>query len=724
LVRFFARLSTFSHRTTIASIRTVWWAVVLVGCRPELVGPLAPVNPPASGPKPKHRCRTGGDQGMHVERTERSIGELMGEISRSEIKLPELQREFVWKPTQVAKLMDSLYRGFPSGSLLFWEPAREPVARDMAIDERVGRPGRPPLFLLDGQQRLTSLHRVFSGHPDAQIVFNVDTQRFQNQSATTKSDARWVRLADLLRGDISMLRLTKDLIDAGCTLPDTEIERRLRRVTHLRDYAFRMEILKGFSYEEIAEIFVRVNSGGRHLGTLDLAMATLSARWPGVLEKLQKEADFWRRRGYGDIDVNFLSRAFAGVVLGRGLSAWSHGQLAAASDDELEKGWATVQRGLRSLEHLLRGKLRLTRSDPLPSMIVLIPLVVLLGEWPDAPMDTESANAVIYWFLVATIRARYSGSTDTKLSQDIRAARRDEPIKALLRNLDVFESRPQVTAQSLAGRTKESPYFFLSLLVAQLNGARDWWYGTELLLGLGGEHRLEHHHVHPVATLDDRYDKAEINDLANLVFISAKANRRISNKPPKVYFPELGSDELAAHYVPLDDALRDADGYLEFLAERRRLLAAAMTDLLDSYRPRWLDKLPLGPAATTDGLALRLVLYASAWDSGRLVFTASGPGIKWTGSASMADLEQGVVAAGVAGIDSDVEIAGESVPVQVVEDSVEVRVGPFLVTGTPEEWAQVFDRERRSARSLASYQPAHEATWSGDAIRFPVSSTD
>ena len=66
---------------------------------------------------------------MPVEKTEREIGALVAEISRGEIKLPEIQRGYVWKPTQVAKLIESLYRGYPTGSLLFWKTAEHAQPR-------------------------------------------------------------------------------------------------------------------------------------------------------------------------------------------------------------------------------------------------------------------------------------------------------------------------------------------------------------------------------------------------------------------------------------------------------------------------------------------------------------------------------------------------------------------------------------------------------------------
>ena len=57
----------------------------------------------------------------------------MDKITRAEIRLPELQRDYVWRPTQVAKLVDSLYRGFPCGSLLFWQADDAPVTRQMMV---------------------------------------------------------------------------------------------------------------------------------------------------------------------------------------------------------------------------------------------------------------------------------------------------------------------------------------------------------------------------------------------------------------------------------------------------------------------------------------------------------------------------------------------------------------------------------------------------------------
>lgn len=656
---------------------------------------------------------------MPVQKMDQTIGGLIGQVTAGEIRLPELQREYVWKGTQVAKLVDSLYQGFPTGSLLFWDADEAPVVREMAVAGASTQPLRAPLYLLDGQQRLTSLHRVFTDHPEAQIVFNADKERFQNQSAATLKDPKWIKVSYLLDTSVSMRQLSRRIEEAGYTDPETEIDQRLDRVRGLRERSFHVEVLKGFPYEQVAEIFVRVNSAGRRLNTLDLATATLSYVWPGVLGKLESEATHWGRQGYPAIGVSFLSRAFAGVVLGGGLSAWSQGRLANATEQELEQGWATVRRGLAHLVPLLRSTIGLTRSDPLPSMVVLIPLVVLLGEREDERLDEQTANALVYWLLVATMRARYSGSTDTRLSQDIRATRAPDPVRALFAAMDLTRSRPRVTPEMLVGRTKESAYFFLSLLAVHRSGAKDWWYGTDLL---SGQVELEHHYIHPASTLDERYRKTAA-DIANLVFVSPPAGRTIGARSPRDYFAELKDGDLAAHLVPVQESLRDPEAFQDFLVERRRLLAAGMTDLLDHFRPTWLDRLPVEPVVSGDRPVLALTLYASAWEPGRLVFTATGAGPAWVGSASMAELEQTVAAVARIGIDSDIEIGGESVPVRNVQDSVEVEIGPFRVTGSEAEWQQVLDREKSEARPLTEAPAVAPSAWTGERRALPVVET-
>lgn len=116
-----------------------------------------------------------------MARTDYKVSELVAKIEHGELQLPEMQRRYVWTATKVRDLLDSLYRGYPSGVILAWQSAGQVETRDFSI-ATTSAPGTPPLLLLDGQQRLTSLSAVLSGKPvtvkgrkrPVEILFNLD----------------------------------------------------------------------------------------------------------------------------------------------------------------------------------------------------------------------------------------------------------------------------------------------------------------------------------------------------------------------------------------------------------------------------------------------------------------------------------------------------------------------------------------------------------------------
>lgn len=92
------------------------------------------------------------------------VGSLVEMIRNGELRLPEMQRRYVWLATRVRDLLDSLYRGYPSGTILVWETDREMPVRDLAVTQDES-PFKGHKMLLDGQQRLTSLSAVVRGEP-------------------------------------------------------------------------------------------------------------------------------------------------------------------------------------------------------------------------------------------------------------------------------------------------------------------------------------------------------------------------------------------------------------------------------------------------------------------------------------------------------------------------------------------------------------------------------
>src|ERR1041385_8389211 len=97
-----------------------------------------------------------------MAKAEATVEELVGMIERGELRLPEMQRRYIWRSTRVRDLLDSLYRGYPSGAILLWETDEAVPLQEFAVTQSTN-PYQSTRLLLDGQQRLTSLSAVIRG---------------------------------------------------------------------------------------------------------------------------------------------------------------------------------------------------------------------------------------------------------------------------------------------------------------------------------------------------------------------------------------------------------------------------------------------------------------------------------------------------------------------------------------------------------------------------------
>ena len=644
-----------------------------------------------------------------LQTTSLPVRRLVDDVDRGHLKLPEIQRDYVWKAAQIAGLLDSIYRSYPSGSLLLWETDDVVTERRAKIEPSGASPaGRRVQYLLDGQQRLTSLHRVFKGHERAKVVFNYEEERFQIESAATGKDPRWVRVSDVLDTE-DLYKFVDDLGAKAPAIDRAVVHRRLEHVKSIGDYMYHVEVMSDVPYEEVTEIFIRVNSRGRSLGATDLALAALSARWHGVMEKLEGERDRWKE-SYPAIDLGFLARSLAAIATeSRTLSGFKE-----TAREDLEKGWEQVVRGLDHLVPLLRKNVGIDHSQLIPSSNALVPLVAYLGTRPDKALGDEELKGLVYWLLGAFLTGRFSQAADSKIAQDAKAVRGEKPLNALMANLGLLGTRLEVSEQALAGKGAGSPYFLLSYLVAKKAGARDWFFGAEIGLEAEGAQKIEYHHVHPQATIKKQYTKSEINDLANLAFISSKANKKISDRSPSVYFPEVGEAELQRHYVPLDTPWRTQDAYPAFVTARRRLLARAMNDLLEGFRPAFVSD-----AAVAEMREERLVvnIYPAVGGMPRMIeFEARANGSSWMGATPLPDLER-FLADLSDGLTAALTVGSEEAMVEGGSDVVEVPIGPFVVSGTLGDWRSMLERELADAPEGGSPRPGSEP-WVGP--RLPI----
>jgi hypothetical protein len=254
-------------------------------------------------------------------------------------------------------------------------------------------------------------------------------------------------------------------------------------------------------------------------------------------------------------------------------------RVATTSVDDLKRGWEEAKAGLTFAVNFLRANAGIEDETVLSSPLLMIPIAVF-SQLQGEKLTKEQERGLLYWLHVANARGHYSrGSTETLLAEDLSILFRGgspgellEPIKRVFGRLDVQPT-------DLAGRPARSPLFPLAYLALRARGAKDWQTGLGIALGARGrQHAIQYHHIFPKAVLKKHgYEQGEINEIANLAFISGRTNQRIGKKPPSEYFPQIvkerGDDALTSQLIPADPQLHRVESYRQFLEERRRLLA-------------------------------------------------------------------------------------------------------------------------------------------------------
>lgn len=563
-----------------------------------------------------------------------SVNQLVGMIQRGELRLPEMQRRYVWRATRVRDLLDSLYRGYPSGSILVWETEQEQPTRDLAVTQNQN-PFSGHKLLLDGQQRLTSLSAILRGEPvhcrgrrrDIDILFNLDhpdaltdfTEVITDEdSPLLEEDAAdeveeedeevsvqerlrnmtFVVAAKVLAQQTNWVSVTKvfssdndsQLLKAAgvASFDDPRYEKyssRLRKLRSIRDYLYVMHVLpRNLSYEEVAEIFVRVNSLGVKLRGSDLALAQITARWRNSLELVEQFQDECDER-WMTLDLGLLVRAM--VVFASGQSRFD--RVSVIPIDRLKHGWEDAKEGLRFAINFLRTNADIEDESLLSSPLFFI-TIAYFSHLKGQKLTRDEERTLLYWLYVANTRGRYSrGSSETILDADLAILKKSANPDGLIEAVRQQFGRLDLDPSDFIGRGAGSSLFSLVFLTLKSKKATDWRTGLGLSLTHQGKyHYIQYHHIFPKALLKGKYEKKEINEIANMSFVSGRMNREISTKEPYKYFPDIiqtrGEEALVLQAIPLDPNLHTVGNYRAFLEARRSLLADEVNAFLEKAR--------------------------------------------------------------------------------------------------------------------------------------------
>ena len=566
-----------------------------------------------------------------MAQTNIKVSELVNKVQRGELTLPEMQRRYVWPATRVRDLLDSLYRGYPSGTILVWETDEEMPTRELAVKSTRKPTTSQKLLLLDGQQRVTSLSAVLGGEPvhvrnrrrPIEILFNLEhpdgpptditevddngftadiediedeesaerdiqeemrKRTFVVESRALQNNPLWISVSDIFSKDPSTI-----LQNTGITsLTDPRYKKyseRISKVKAIENYSYNVEILPpSMPYEEVTEIFVRVNSLGIKLRGTDLALAQITSRWKGFMKLIEDFAKEFKADEDYIIESGLPVRMM--IIFATHQSRFK--TVGKISSEELEKAWRKAKIGLEYTINFLHAD-GIDKLSLLSSPFLLLPIAVFWVLKKGKAITEKERKQILRWFYLAHMRGHYGmGSSESILDADLSILFKGKNLEDLIHQLFLHVKKFEVDYDDINNRGIRSPFYSMLYFVLKQNGAKDWWSGIKLSARhTGNTHNIQSHHIFPKSLLK-QYEKKEVNEIANMAFIGGKTNRQITNKEPILYLNEViaknGKEELNSQLIPLDKKLWELSNFREFLKIRREKIACKINEFMDNLK--------------------------------------------------------------------------------------------------------------------------------------------
>ncbi len=528
--------------------------------------------------------------------TPRSLFRIVEDIDAHKLLLPHIQRAFVWEPEQMARLFDSLMRDYPIQTFLFWRTKEEIRARHFmpAVDPDAdlsqfydlakSTSGVEKTFVLDGQQRLQTLHAIFRGAvvaEDGKCLKEAYCELTDGNAQVDNGDTLyrlvfsseplplpWFRVRDLVEryGNGNASAIGDELNDAiEKVLPSELPDERKRRERQVRanvqqlsqilnqDKFFYIDELDGvatasaYPYRKILEIFIRVNSGGTKLTSGDLMFAAMKEGWDDIEQRVEQTVDLLNG-GRLQIDSDFVLKCLL-LVHNEGAEVQTekfYGSKGEALLKRIESKWDQAERAFQQLRDFVVQTLRVESDRLVRSYNALIPLFDFLfhNKQPDEPTRILMAA----YYNKAQLFGWYGRQTDAVLNaMHSIVANAVGGVFPLDEMKTYFRNRGSIVElQKWCLDDKNLRTIILNMVYCDQWGASPFNVAFK-----GNEPHVDH--IYPQYMLRSKLGcgTSEINDIGNLRFVGATDNIRKRAELPDSYFArlKLGSIPIEKHLL-------------------------------------------------------------------------------------------------------------------------------------------------------------------------------
>lgn len=568
------------------------------------------------------------------------IGDLLSDVKNGKIGLPDLQRPFVWKDSKARDLLDSMMKGYPIGYIMLWQsPEGYETTNHIGTNDKIYI--RPDYLVIDGQQRLTALLAALFGikvkdknyaERSIRISFNPLTREFAVWTEAYERNADWIsdiysvfkadeehNVSKFRRQFIKECNSGRERNGKDILTDDEEetIETNLNDLLNLSIYTLpTLRINSKASEEDVAEIFVRVNSGGQKLTEKNFIETLLAVYDNDVYEKIDKFCEESRIPKDGTsynfilkVDPSHLIRMAVAVGFRRARLRYAYMlmrgknlETGIITKDEMDANLDKFKSALDKVTNLnnwhafmgLFADAGYVNGSIVASTnaVVFCYVLYLIGKF-DYKVPAVTLNKIIKkWIFFSTITYFYTGSTESEVEKQF----------ADLRGVDTADEYVSYLENIISTRFTED-YFNLTLPndLISASAISPSWYGylaalnvlgtpmlfsttsqaAKMLPGASGDKKaIDKHHIFPKHYLTEigYTTDRDRNQIANFTYLDYNTNIDISDDPPSDYVGRYRSKlgEEGYRKSCAENALPENFenmAYPEFLEQRRKLMA-------------------------------------------------------------------------------------------------------------------------------------------------------
>ena len=534
----------------------------------------------------------------YVKTGTQSLRHLMTEIENGQIKIPQFQRDYVWNVEKAADLIDSVIRGYPIGSLIYWRTAdRLREVRNLGRLEFLEvAQGERVNYVLDGQQRLTSILAALYG-----LKVNI-------KDGTEKDFSSLIVHLNRMDNDSPVVRRDFPDEDGAICLPLAQIWSRqgkeydactdgIRKIRdmfsdQLRTYDMPKVTLYEAEISIATEVFSRINTGGQDLTIFEIMVAKTydPDQEFDLVEKFDEFLEELKDANFDSIDATDILQLIALMLR----DDCKKRTILDLDRGEFIDAWPAAIENLRTAVDYIKSSFRIPVSRLLPYSSLVVPIALFFHGTNRKPPSNWQAKLLADFFWRAGWSERYSSASDSKLSQDKRT------MNSIIEEKRVrFDWVAPINTEHVRDSTFSASQAFSKTVLALLASLQPQKYSSGDLVNLRNDwmrraDSMNFHHVFPKSYLKKNgYEDWKANRVLNISLVDDFLNKRVIRaRAPSEYIQEFENENenfeetmsthlIQVHYVDHDEQTWAAiwdDDYERFIDER----ALAVVELLQS----------------------------------------------------------------------------------------------------------------------------------------------